>query len=281
MRTLLALSLLLLATPVARAATSVAVLPVNATDPNIQKTADLLTDVITTEAGKRTDLKIIGSNELKNLVSFEQQKSLVGCTNDSCLAEIGAALGVDAILTGSIGQLGNRYVLNLQLLNARKADPLARATESTLDPGQFLELIPHMVGTLLAVFPGGNAPPPRPGNTTGAPAKDPPKATTTSNTASTENPSSTPAAKPASEGGGGSSLIRRLAGVGVAAVGGVMLLGALAVGGISLGFLFFARTQSLPSPLGLGNYVIGGAADVMGVLAVAVVVAGIAVAAFP
>jgi TolB-like protein len=280
MRTILALSLLLLAAPAARAATSVAVLPVNATDQNIQKTADLLTDVITTEAGKRTDLKIIGSNELKNLVSFEQQKSLVGCTNDSCLAEIGAALGVDAILTGSIGQLGNRYVLNLQLLNARKADPLARATESTLDAGHFLELIPHMVGTLLAVFPGGSAPPPRPANTA-APAKDPSKATATTSTASTETPSSTPVAKGASEGGGGSSLIRRLAGVGVAGVGGVMLLGALAVGGVSLGCLYLVRSGKLKDAPGFLNYGIGGAADVMGVLAVAVVVAGIAVAAFP
>jgi hypothetical protein len=65
------------------------------------------------------------------VVGFGRQKKMLGCAEDAtCLAEIGGALGVDYVLTGSLGRLGNLTRVDLKLVDARKARVVARAGES-------------------------------------------------------------------------------------------------------------------------------------------------------
>lgn len=51
----------------------------------------------------------------------------MGCVDDvACVAEIGAALGVDAVLTGEIGKLGKTYVVTSSLVHITQARALVR-----------------------------------------------------------------------------------------------------------------------------------------------------------
>jgi len=43
------------------------------------------------------------------MLGFEQKKQLSGCTDTSCMVAIGGALGVDKIVTGTVGKLGESY----------------------------------------------------------------------------------------------------------------------------------------------------------------------------
>ena len=54
------------------------------------------------------------------MLAVEQMKQSMGCDDVSCLAEIGGALGVDYIVSGSILMLGDAYVTQLQLMNIRQ-----------------------------------------------------------------------------------------------------------------------------------------------------------------
>ncbi len=282
MKSALGFLVVLAATPLAAfAETKIAVVPVGASESD-QQMGVLITDIITTEAGKRTDLKVIGSNELKNLVSFEQQKALAGCSADSCLAEVGAALGVDAILSGSLGKLGETYVLNLTLMDTHKAQPLSRSTEKASKPDQFLDLIPFMVGTILAVYPGGPPPPPRPTATAATPNNN---AQPAANNAQQNGAAAAQGGDTKKDEGGGSSMFRRIAGVGIAGAGVVLLLVAGAVGVGSLAFMVLGRAAIVPalnqSPLRYANYGIGGVADVVGIVAFIILLSGVVVAVIP
>jgi len=65
--------------------------------------------------------------DIARLVTFEATKDRLGCNDVTCLAEIGAALGVDYLVAGSLILAEGTYVLQLQLLNPRSARVEARS----------------------------------------------------------------------------------------------------------------------------------------------------------
>lgn len=65
------------------------------------------------------------------MLGFERQKVLMGCTDNSeCIAEIGGALGVDQLVSGRIGRLGDTYVLELRRTDVRRAKTIASALQT-------------------------------------------------------------------------------------------------------------------------------------------------------
>ncbi len=72
---------------------------------------------------------VIGSSDIQAMISMEQQKQALGCDEDSCLAQLGGALGVPYLATGSLGTVGGRFVLNLKLLQVEDARVAERVTK--------------------------------------------------------------------------------------------------------------------------------------------------------
>jgi hypothetical protein len=74
-----------------------------------------------------TGLHVITQTEMAALLSVEQQKQLFGCaeTSQSCMAELANALGVDALVTGSLGKFEGSYQIDIEILSARDASPLS------------------------------------------------------------------------------------------------------------------------------------------------------------
>lgn len=263
--------------------TRIAVLPIQAKDGVTDKQAELITDVFTAEIAKqRPDLKVTGTAELRTMITFEQQKSLLGCSDDSCLAEVGAALGVDAIASGSVGMLGDVIVLNLVLIDQHTARVIKRHTETLQDQRGILKVMPYVTGVLMSGIPGGTASPARPGE---APGSSTPKDGTAAATGQ-PRPATADDAKSGTS-GGGSSLPRRLAGVGVAGVGALVLGAGLGLGLGSVAWLLLGRgIGGLSVPLGGTplKYVGGGVAlagDLSGILGVILLGVGVVVAVLP
>lgn len=110
-------------------------------------TATLITDILVTEVSGARKYDVIGSSDITNLLGLERQKQMLQCTEgSSCLAELGGALGVDYLLSGTVGLLGTRLRISLTVQNVKKArvvarqarfcdaneDALARATEEAV-----------------------------------------------------------------------------------------------------------------------------------------------------
>lgn len=71
-------------------------------------------------------VRVTTKNEISSLLGFERQKELLGCSAEStsCFAELGGALGVDGVITGSVGKVGQSFVVTLKILRAKDGQPL-------------------------------------------------------------------------------------------------------------------------------------------------------------
>jgi hypothetical protein len=73
-------------------------------------------------------LRVVTPSELAAVLGLERQKALMGCSADgadSCMAELANAMGVDGIITGSLGKVGEVYQVNIKVVAASSAEPLA------------------------------------------------------------------------------------------------------------------------------------------------------------
>jgi len=96
---------------------------------NLQTSGDIPKDLSSALSGfvaARLDragiFRIVSEDDVKRMVDFDQMKTALTCDDQaSCLADIGAALGVPFMLTGTVGKLGSSYTLTLTLVEIDKA----------------------------------------------------------------------------------------------------------------------------------------------------------------
>jgi TolB-like protein len=105
---------------------------------------------------------VFGADEIRTLVGLERQKQLLGCAENSCLAEIGGALGARQIVSGSLNRFGGTYLLVLKLLDARNGRVIHEASSRFDGEGEILDVVASAVQRL---FPAAGlaAPPVPPG----------------------------------------------------------------------------------------------------------------------
>ncbi|NOZ87187.1 MAG: hypothetical protein GXP49_13140 [Deltaproteobacteria bacterium] len=90
----------------------------------------LLNELILTEFQKTGRYEVFGERDIVSMMNFEDTKiKMTGCSDDSCLAEIGGALGVDIIVASNIGKIGDNYLLNMKMLDVKRARVRKRVSE--------------------------------------------------------------------------------------------------------------------------------------------------------
>lgn len=93
--------------------------------------AQNVTELVGVALKKLEVFDVITRADIAQLMSFEQDKQLVGCgIGTSCIAELGGALGVATLVSGSVGKLGSNYVLTLVLMDTKAAKVLERETRT-------------------------------------------------------------------------------------------------------------------------------------------------------
>lgn len=72
-------------------------------------------------------LSVVTAAEITALIGLERQRHLLGCEEDasSCLAELSNALGVDGIVTGSVGKLGKTLQANIKIIRSTDGSTLS------------------------------------------------------------------------------------------------------------------------------------------------------------
>ena len=74
------------------------------------------------EIRKLEGVSAIGMAEIRDMLGFERQRQMLGCSADeSCLAEIGGALGVDELVTIELTLVGQNYALAGRRLDMKRA----------------------------------------------------------------------------------------------------------------------------------------------------------------
>jgi hypothetical protein len=79
----------------------------------------ILNELLLTEFEKTGKYEVISDTDLNSILRLEQKKRLLDCTDITCLSEIGGALGVEKMVSASIGRVGDYYLINMKLINVR------------------------------------------------------------------------------------------------------------------------------------------------------------------
>ena len=112
---------------------------------------DTISQVIASRLGEYDAFSVISRTEIKAMLSYEYEKQAMGCEDDiSCLAEIGAAMGVDYIVAGSLGKMNRTFVLNLMLIKINESFVKNRISVSLKgDSSDLIELVSPYVKKLV------------------------------------------------------------------------------------------------------------------------------------
>lgn len=94
-----------------------------------------LSEVVVGEVGQSLrGCSVVSRSELRALVSFETERQLSGCDSESCLAEVGEALGVDRLVIGTVARVDTRTLVALRLVDMRDLRVVRRVTDSFEGP---------------------------------------------------------------------------------------------------------------------------------------------------
>jgi hypothetical protein len=77
---------------------------------------------------REESFEVVTSRDITTLLGFERQKQLLGCAGESsCIAELGNALGCDAVLVGDLARLDETYRGSLRIISPVTGALLAEA----------------------------------------------------------------------------------------------------------------------------------------------------------
>jgi len=119
------------------------------------RVAQVVSDEVLAEVRRRNpNVSVIGTQEVRALLGAEAEKQRLGCqpgANDiACMAEIGGALGAEKLVLGSVGQLGDTYLLTVKLVDVRRVKVLGEASAKveTQKQGELIGVASRLVGRL-------------------------------------------------------------------------------------------------------------------------------------
>ena len=123
--TTIAVLLLALGTPAQAGQTKLALPGLTAVQID-DKLAGFLTEQLGLELNRR-GAEVVTSKEIASLIGYERQKQLLSCDAeaDSCVAELGNALGADALVVGDVARVGTRYQLTVKALSTSNGKRIA------------------------------------------------------------------------------------------------------------------------------------------------------------
>ena len=106
---------------------------------------------------------VIGRSDMNAVLGFEKQKDLLGCSDTSCFAEIGGALGVDKILEAQVGRADDAWLVSAKLINVKASTPTvdSRLADGSCKGGssKLFEALPSMMRQLVSPAPPHVQPP--------------------------------------------------------------------------------------------------------------------------
>jgi len=115
---------------------SVAVLNVEGTLTGEKLDLAALTDVLATTVDEAGWFRVVSSRDVTAVLALERQKELLGCSADqACIAELAGALGVEYVLSASVGKVGEAYVVSGRMVEARRGAGVARASTNASAAG--------------------------------------------------------------------------------------------------------------------------------------------------
>ncbi len=79
--------------------------------------ADVITDRLRTELFKTGTINIMERDQMQSILKEQGFQQSGACTDQACMVEMGQLLGVQRLVSGSIGRLGSLYMINIRAVD--------------------------------------------------------------------------------------------------------------------------------------------------------------------
>ena len=109
--------------------------------------------VLSSELFKTNLYTVIDVSQRKAMLN-ELEFSVSGCTDESCMLEVGKLLSAEMIVTGSIAMVGSRFVLSTKMLETESGKTISTSDGFYDDLDELLEDISSTAKTLSLPFAG-------------------------------------------------------------------------------------------------------------------------------
>jgi len=123
-----------------------------------QEVAASLGDLLVSEFEKAQLYEVVAQDDLKAMLSQVELKQLMGVESDKELAAVGERLKSDFLLRGSVGLVGNTYLVSLTLLDVKNAVVIRRVNQTVAGEPQDLIGSLHAAVVALALEEEGHPP---------------------------------------------------------------------------------------------------------------------------
>lgn len=89
----------------------------------------IMTETLAGEVGLVSGCSVVSQADIVAMLAYEKQKAICSDDSDSCLAEIGQALGAERVIAGTVSKLGAEYLVSARLMNVKQGAVEQRAEE--------------------------------------------------------------------------------------------------------------------------------------------------------
>jgi hypothetical protein len=116
------------------------------------RTGVIVSEAILAEIRKIEGVSAVGMKEIMEMLAFEQKKQFVGCDSVSCLVELAGALGVDELITGNLGAIGDSHVITIKRMDLASAETRKSVSKNLKkgDGEEFLAVVGDVVKEMFA-----------------------------------------------------------------------------------------------------------------------------------
>ena len=110
-----------------------------------QLEAKTLTDRLMSEMVNTDAVIMVERNQMDEILN-EQGFQQSGCTSSECAAEVGALLGVQNMVSGSFGKLGNSYTIDAKMFSVETGATIRTVSKTYKGPVDNLLTVIEVVG---------------------------------------------------------------------------------------------------------------------------------------
>ena len=116
-----------------------------------QADAATMTRLVRIYAGQAHAFTLVTPEELGAIDEELKRQLSGGCSDASCIADIGGALGAQYMITGSLDRLGKRHILTLKLIDIEQVRAISTVAGQAKSVEEFADSLP---GKMRALFEG-------------------------------------------------------------------------------------------------------------------------------
>lgn len=120
-----------------------------------------MTQRIAALIAERPGFSVVTVADIKDVLAHEQQRMAMGCeSNAACLARVSELANSETVVTGSVGRVGRQIVINLSLLDGRRARAVSKVSATASRPDEVPAVLAGLVADLFGWSGKGRVGPP-------------------------------------------------------------------------------------------------------------------------